>query len=366
MCTRIPNDAIHATLSEPHITLADVNAPAAPMIDSRYELIRHLGGGAYGEVYEVRDHNQNQIVALKILDPSKCGPWPWAEATTLTRLRSQYILPIWNASVAQGAPYVVTEIATGGTAEDLMGTGSRPTPRDAMRVIRHASRGAARAHDDGIVHRDIKLENIFLKQDQGGALLGDFGLAHPLNNGLAPRAGTPLTMAPDPSSSAQSDVYSLGCSLYRLLTGVYPYEDKSPSDEVELFKLAAAGKPTPLRDLAPHVSTGLATVVHTAMHVDPAKRYQTATEFDSALGQLRPPKRDWVSQVPHSGYSLCWLSECPKPIAVCVQPNTPSSTNRIRVERVHSGNRIVKHCTDSVRASQTSAALKRVFRELGC
>lgn len=343
-----------------------MNNQAVPVIDARYELIRHLGGGNYGEVYEVKDHNQGQIVALKILDPAKCGPWPWAEATTLTRLRSQYILPIWNASVAQGAPYVVTELATGGTSEDLMAAGRRPTPKEAMRVIRHASRGAARAHDDGIVHRDIKLENIFLKQDQEGALLGDFGLAHPLMNGIAPRAGTPLTMAPDPSSSAQSDVYSLGCSLYRLLTGVYPFEDKNPSNEAELFKLAVAGKPTPVRNLAPHASTGLGKVVQKAMHTDLTKRYRTATELDSALGQLAPAERDWQCQAPHSGHTICWTSSCAKAINVCVHPGTRGSTNQIHVAYVGSGNKIHKHCSSSVRVSKTPAELKRVFRDLGC
>lgn len=345
-----------------------VSYSAGGVIDSRYRVRQNLGKGSYGEVYEVEDLIQQQIVALKLLDLQAQSNWPWArEAVLLTQLRSEFILPVWNASIFAGTPYIVTEVANGGAANALIANGNRPTPRIAVRLIREASRGAARAHDAGVVHRDIKLENIFLNEN-GGALLGDFGMACPLVNGVAPKDGTPATAAPEVfrdggESSVLSDIYSLGCSLYALLTGKYPYHDRQPQPDIaELQRLAATGTPTPLRDLAPHASVGLAKIVHKAMHLDPAERYATATELDSALGNLSPPKRDWTCHIPQPD-STRWVSDCAKPIEVCVQPIS-ASTNQIHVAYVNSRRRITEHCSSKSR-SQTSAALKRVFKGLG-
>ncbi len=204
-----------------------MSVSAGTVVGNRYEILRPLGRGASGEVYEVRDHHQDHLVALKLLDPTVVGPWPWHEATQLTRLRSEYILRVWNADVVAGVPYIVTELATSGTVADVLLAQGPFSPGEAVKAIRHASRGAARTHDDRIVHRDIKLENLFVGEN-GHVLLGDFGLAHPMDaSRTAPMAGTPAKMAPEVlaggRTSPSSDIYSLGASLYRLLCGQGPY-----------------------------------------------------------------------------------------------------------------------------------------------
>lgn len=347
--------------------LAWVVLQVGVVLDNRYEVLSHLGNGSFGEVYEVRDHHQGQVVALKLLDPTKLGPWPWTEPTQLTRLRSDFILPVWNASTAAGIPYVVTDVARGGTVEDAIAT--RPmVPSDAIQAIRHGARGASRTHDEGIVHRDIKPGNLFVTAE-GRTLLGDFGLAHPLNAaGEAPAAGTPATRAPEVMNggptSVFSDVYSLGASLYRLLAGTYPYLDEPRPTFDDLNNAVQSEPPTALRDLAQHVNRGFAAVVERAMEKAPGDRYASAAELDAALGRLRYPDRLWQPLEPHDGHQRCWETRDTGPtgVAVCVIPSGRGGETLVR--NVPSGRRILRLC-DRVPRSRLNAKLRGIFEDLG-
>lgn len=348
-----------------------MSLPVGVILDGRYEVRGSLGQGSYGEVYEVFDHTQQQTVALKLLDPNTCGPWPWHEAVQLTRLRSEYILPVWNAAIANGVPYIVTEVASNGTANRLCSTLPGATPADAVRAVRQAARGVARAHDDGVAHRDIKLENLFIGAD-GVVRLGDFGIAHPLVNGRAPAHGTAITMAPEVllggDVSVASDVYSLGCCLYCLLTGWYPYTDLNPTDVGALRVLVAAGPPTPVRDLAPHVTRGLATRVDRALAQSPSDRQDSAAQLDSTLGELPPAARHWRRAATHVGHALCWESVPPPrdAIRVCVLPSqSRASRLDIDVARISSGNRIRSRCKAGVTTAALPGALRATFEGLG-
>jgi eukaryotic-like serine/threonine-protein kinase len=344
--------------------------PPGTFIDGRYEVRGFLGLGSYSEVYEVFDHNQHQVVALKLLDPTKSGPWPWQEAVQLTRLRSDFILPVWNAAIFSGIAYIVTELATNGTAERLVSVLPRPAPMAAVRLTRQAARGATRAHDDGVVHRDIKLENLFL-DGKGGVRLGDFGLAHPLIGGFAPTGGTPATMAPEvmaggPTSVA-SDVYSLGCCIYQLLTGWSPYLDRNPLDLAALHQMAATSAPTSVRDLAPHVSRALASRIDRALARDPSDRYGSAAEFDADLGRVPAPALNWQPVPTHAGHIGCW--ECAPPpgsaLRVCVVMPSSGGGTDIEVARVGSNRRVAKLCRKNVQNRATLGALRAAFEALG-
>ena len=346
--------------------LARVVQQPGAILDNRYEVISHLGNGSYGEVYEVRDHHQGQVVALKLLDPTKLGSWPWNEPTQLTRLRSDFVLPVWNASTAAGIPYVVTDLATGGTVEDAVA--SHPmVPSDAILTIRHAARGTSRTHDERIVHRDIKPANLFVSAN-GRVQLGDFGLAHPMNDaGEAPGAGTPATQAPEVITggvtSVSSDVYSLGASLYRLLTGSFPYLDQPRPTRNDLEAAVRAGPPTSVRDLAQHVSRGLAAVVERAIERSPASRQASAAELDAALGRLRHPERSWQLLESHDGHERCWETrDGVSGIAVCVIPS--GRGGEILVRNSPSGRRILKHC-QRVTRSRLASKLRKIFEDLG-
>ena len=203
------------------------------------------------------------------------------------QLESPYILEFQNADIDEGVPFLVTALATNGSANTPMTPIGAP-PDEAIRWVRHTCRGAARTHASGLLHRDIKPHNLFLTAS-GEAQLGDFGIAVLMDaNGEASPGGG--------NTSVASDVYSLGATLYALLSGKYSN---------------AYGDP-PIRDLALHVSQALAQRVHTAIAPDPADRYHTPAEFDAALGDLPAAvRRNWRRTDEHAGHQCCFRGEAP-------------------------------------------------------
>lgn len=304
--------------------------PVGTILDGRYEVLGFLGRGGYGEVYRVRDRYLSTIVALKLL-VGLASPNVWAEAQALMQLRSAYILEVRNADVVAGVPYLVTELAVHGSADARMApVGVHPDL--AVRWIRHVSRGVSRTHADRLLHRDIKPHNMFLNEN-GDALLGDFGIAVLMDvRGEGPPLGTPVTRAPEVTAGAnttvQSDVYSLGASLYALLAGRFPAQTGYAA----------------LRDAAPHIPRALAERVHKAMAANPADRYDSASNFDSALGDLPAVDRRWMRTDEHSGHTLCFRGSAKgkADATVCLVP----AGKRWAVQAQHdpSGRKITPAC----------------------
>lgn len=206
------------------------------VLAGRYQVTRRLGDpsrDAQGEAFEVKDLNTDEVVAIKLLNHNQLGTWH--EARLLTQLRDDHILPIRNADLASGQPYIVTQLATHGTlASRLEATGRIGIePAQAVRWVRQACQAIARTHAAGLVHTDVKPDNLFL-DEHDNVQLGDYGYANLMNrDGLGYAAGTVWTMAPETAqaildnqlgSSIRSDVYGLGATLYELLTGQPPYQ----------------------------------------------------------------------------------------------------------------------------------------------
>jgi serine/threonine-protein kinase len=315
---------------------------AGTLIADRYEVVRWLGSGSFGEVYEVSDRYQNAVLALKLIG-SAAGAGTWAEAQVLTQLRSNYLLPVWNADYFAGVPFLVTDVAAHGTLADRFSPVGVSLPI-AVRWTISVCRGAQRTHDANLLHRDIKPDNVFLTA-QDEALLGDFGLACLMNAaGEGPFGGTAVTMAPEVAAggatSRSSDVYSIGATLYALLAGRYPHEGPAVRANV------VAGPPPPIRDRAPQVSIALAQRVAKAMARDPADRYATPAEFAADLGLMTMPARGWSRTDEHgaAGHVACWRGEEAGKVdaTVCiVQVGT-----RFSIEAAHqpSGRRITAAC----------------------
>jgi serine/threonine protein kinase len=310
--------------------MSAVPLPVGALIASRYEVLEYLGSGGYGEVYRVRDHHLDATFALKLMRRF-ASTNVWAEGQILMRLRSQYILEVENADIDAGVPFLVTAFAANGSADGPMDPIGVP-PERAVRWVRHACRGAARTHASRLLHRDIKPHNLFLTAS-GEAQLGDFGVAVLMDaNGEAASFGTPVTRAPEVTAggntSVASDVYSLGATLYALLSGGYSN---------------VLGDP-PIRDVAPHVSLALAQRVHTAIAPDPADRYGSPAEFDAALGDLPVPRRAWRRTDEHAGHTACFRGEAPgkTDATVCLMP----AGTRWEVVARHqpSGRRITAAC----------------------
>lgn len=156
-----------------------------------------------------------------------------------------------------------------------------------------------------------------------------------------------------------ADVYSLGVCIYTAVTGKFPYQAHA-DDVAELTRAVAAGPPEPVRDLAPTVSRGFATVVETAMARAPADRY-TAAGLDAALGRIVFDV-EWTRD-DHAGHDSCWRYVGGSPVGVCV-----SRSGRwydINVTHLGSGRRIRNHCHASVLAGAVPGRLRRIFENLG-
>jgi serine/threonine-protein kinase len=334
----------------------------------RYEILEQLGDGVAGEVWKARDTHQDQIVALKIFRPGLSTIHVYGEASILTALEGDQILRVYNADTFQDIPYIATKVAALGTAEGLLRSNRWGLPADVVRSwVRQVLVGLGACHDRQLLHRDIKPANMFLETTEI-ALLGDFGLAYQLDaDGTAPADGSPHTIAPEMWESGRgtkaSDIYSMGVSTYRLLTGRWPFDADSRE---ELKRLAVEGRFVRLRDLAPQLSRRLADRVEAAMARDPAGR-PAWREMHEALGQHGVVSRVWRRHSPHNGHEQCWDEIGPNSAtrhAVCVFAKTAKLAG-IEVRHADGAqHRITSKCRESVDRGRLGSSLRDVFDHL--
>lgn len=336
------------------------------VVAGRYEVIRELGRGSFGQVLEVIDHTLGTVCALKLLsDDIFVGPW--AESQILRGLRGEFILPILNADVVANSRYVVTEVMTGGTVHDcIVPSVGMPVER-AVRWAREACQGVARVHDSGLIHGDIKPGNLFLDH-RGEVLVGDFGLAQRLDaNGAARAVGTPDTMAPEAAAALvrlvssdltytmSCDIYSLGATLFWMLAGV-----PASSGMSSLHDIATQPRPD-IWDVAPHLSQGLRNVVNKAISFDNSQRQTSASELAAELGRCASRDRTWDRVAPHTGHEQCYIGfKGGSVIEVCVARDNATRVN-ITARHAGSGRRVRKGERTSTR-SALPASLRSVFR----
>jgi eukaryotic-like serine/threonine-protein kinase len=348
-------------------------------IGNRYDIKRKLGEGGQGDVYEADDTYEGDVVALKLLTAVAPGG-TWAEARILRRLSDPHILPIRNADVDRGRPYLVTEFARHGTLETrLAATGSCGLRvDDVVRLTRQACNGLARAHSERLLHNDVKPGNLFLNAE-GECLVGDFGGASLIPLGAtttAPGAVTPETMAPEvaasfggsgtPAASIRSDVYSLGATAYWLLAARPTYSFPEPENFPAMAAIVVANEPARLRDLAPHVPSYVAKAVERALKRDPADRFATVIEFAAALGQRPQVGRRWARTDEHEGHLSCWRGEPESggsTYVVCLEEGARSSQAEITTRHASSGKRILTACR-TVSRRNWAQPIRSVIRAL--
>lgn len=351
-----------------------------PLIAGRYLVRRPLGSpGAQGEVYEVLDTHENDVVALKVLTALPPGG-PWLEAQVLRRLADPHILPIRNADHASGQPYLVTELAAHGALDGRLATAGTCGLEvdDVVRWIRQACHGVARAHALSLLHNDVKPANLFLNE-QGECLVADFGFAAIVSPGstfATPPGATAETAAPEvavgwgtphPTASVLSDVYSLGATAYWLFAARPPHDFAGAADVASRMATVASHTPPRLRDLAPHVPPHVATAVETAMARAPRDRYGSVTELAAALGARPSVTRKWRRTDEHSGHLACWRGEpqgAGSTFVLCLEAGARPTQRMITTIHGGSGNRVTRGC----RAATTrgwAQAVRSVMRALG-
>lgn len=271
-----------------------------------------LGEGAMGKVYRAFHAGLAKTVAIKVLHPEAVAAPTVAlrfqsEAQTASRLDHPNSLRIYDFGVDgdDRLLYIAMEFLEGVTFRDVLAQAGRVPPARMGWIVGQVCSALAAAHDQGVIHRDVKPENIMLTTRRGDhGLVGDFvkvcdfGLAKMLDapsegEGRGPLTqhgtilGTPAYMSPEQAKGEavdhRADVYSVGVMMYRALAGVNPFHAES-AWAVALKQIADL--PPPLLEQAPDVDPRLAAIVHKTLEKDPADRFQSARELKQALEEV--------------------------------------------------------------------------------
>jgi eukaryotic-like serine/threonine-protein kinase len=336
----------------------------------RYDIIGRLGGGRNGDVWRAVDTNQDMEVALKIFAAGTSTILAYPEAQLLTALEGDHVLRVYNADTWTDIPYIATRIASRGSAEDVVEAQASGIRLDhAVSWVRQALIGLGACHDRGLLHRDVKPANIFLEGDDR-AMIGDFGLAIRLDpvTGLAPMEGTPVTMAPEMwdvgTGGLAADIYSVGVSLFRLVSGDWPVWATTRA----AFKpLVLAGSVTRVRDAAPHVSRRLASRIEKALERDPARRFQSWREMHEELGHPGVVARTWRPIAPHTGHRSCWDEATPVRATRYTVCAFADRSDLVEVETrrdTTARTRVVRHCRAGIRQIDLPKRLRAIFEDL--
>ncbi len=252
----------------------------------QYELRSVLGRGATGVVYEARS-DTGERVAVKLIDAGfvrdeAAHDRLRREATILCALRDDHLVRVVEFVDSEAEPYLVVEYVDGASLRAVLGQTSRLAPADLIEIMDDLLVGLGVAHDHGVIHRDVKPENVLVDR-HGMAKLADFGLALSRRDASTPfRAGegTPAYMSPEQvrgeSLDARSDLYGAGCVLHELLTGGPPFVRDSAFAVMEAH---TAAEVPPMAD----VPDALTAVTQRALQKDPAQRFDDANAFRAAL-----------------------------------------------------------------------------------
>ena len=260
----------------------------------KYEVLDEIGHGGMATVYRARDSSLDRFVALKVLHPhlqrtSEARARFTREAKSVAKLRHPHILEIYDYSgEASDETYIAAELLTGPTLKDFVLEHKDVPPEIAVCIALQLADALGEAHAKGIIHRDVKPENVLIHEDRC-VKLTDFGIAYMVDahtfTVTGQILGSPGHMAPEQveggTCDVRSDVFSLGTVLYFCATGRLPFVGRNPH---HLLKLLLEGEyPDPLR-LRPAIGEDLAAIIRKALARAPGDRYQSAAEM---AGELR-------------------------------------------------------------------------------
>ncbi|MBI3270526.1 MAG: VCBS repeat-containing protein [Planctomycetes bacterium] len=294
--SRDPSLATAGDAARPATLSGDVGV--RPGSFGRYEILEELGRGGMGIVYKARQAEIGRIVALKVLlAGSLAGEEDLRrfrrEAAAAASLSHPGIVAVHDVGVVEGRPYFTMEFIQGKSLASRVAEAGPLPPPEALRLLRRICEAVHHAHEHGLVHRDLKPDNVLVRPD-GSPVVTDFGLAKPMadNEHLTASGvllGTLVYMSPEQASGdlsdvgPLSDVYSLGAVLYQLLTGRPPFEGVNP---VSLLAHVILDDPVPPKVLRPGLASDVQTICLTAMAKSPARRYPSAQAFADDIGRF--------------------------------------------------------------------------------
>ena len=267
------------------------------MLDDRYEILELIGTGGMANVYKARCHRLNRLVAIKILKSDLADNADFRrrfhdESQAVAQLSHANIVSVYDVSTNPDREYIVMELIDGITLKQYMEKRGQLNWRESLHFITQIMRGLSHAHSRGIIHRDIKPQNIMVLRD-GSVKVADFGIACLANAGqtLTQEAlGSVHYISPEQARGdridARSDIYSAGVVLYEMLTGRLPFEGDS-AVSVAIQHLSSV--PLAPRDIDPSIPEPLELICMKAMNSDPNKRYASA---DAMIEDLEKFRRD--------------------------------------------------------------------------
>ena len=275
-----------------------IGASFAPgtVLGARYEILQLLGQGGMGAVYKAKDLELDRAVALKVIRPELA-----IHPEILQRFKQELILArqithrnvirIFDLSEASGIKFITMEFIEGQDLKSLLNDKGRLSPEEAVRILEQVCLALEVAHSEGVVHRDLKPQNIMIDR-HGRVAVMDFGIARSIETGGMTQTGmlvgTPDYMSPEQVMGervdARSDLFAIGVILYELLAGSLPY--KADTGQAAMYKRTRE-TPRPLSVVEPSVPPLLSDVVAKCLQIDPKLRYQSAHEILSDLEAWR-------------------------------------------------------------------------------
>jgi hypothetical protein len=256
----------------------------------KFLLLQLLGAGGMGGVYRARDESLNREVAIKVMLQSLGEDVNFVEtfqreAQAAARLNHPHIAQIYSFGQWYGQPYIVMELVSGGSFDKMMATQGALEPAVAMHIGVQIAEGLREAAEAGLVHGDVKPENILFDQEKNAKLV-DFGLAAMQSGPGNDVWGTPFYIAPEKvrrqKADFRSDIYSLGATLYHAIAGVPPFDGV---DATAVVKARFDGPPKPLRDLrGAAIPEEVEAVIGRMLEIEPQMRFPT---YGSLLGDMR-------------------------------------------------------------------------------
>jgi serine/threonine protein kinase len=264
-------------------------------LGAQYEIDSEIGRGGMSVVFRARDRRLNRPVAVKVLPPELAHDPAirtrfTREAQMAAQLTHAHIVPIYDVGEQEGLAYFVMALVHGGNLATLLTREPKQPIEEARRLLAEIADALAYAHLRGVIHRDIKPDNILLDENNGRAMVTDFGIARAMEvstrltaTGIA--VGTPAYMSPeqalgDREVDGRSDLYSLGVLGYQMLTGRLPF---SAGNSMALLLKHVSEPPRPISELRPEAPRTLRDAIERALMKSPEDRWPTATALREAL-----------------------------------------------------------------------------------
>ncbi len=304
-------------------TRGDAIPPVTALAD-RYAVERELGHGGMATVYLAEERKHGRKVAIKVLKPELTASVDAnrfsREIQIVARLSHPHIVPLIDSGETAGVLYYVSAYVPGGSLRDRLERDGQLPISDALRIAGEIGSALAYAHRNDFVHRDVKPENILFAD--GLAVLADFGIAtaccepgtEPITaNGIA--IGTPAYMSPEQASGEsnldpRSDVYSLACVLYEMLTGRPPFQGNSLRATMVQHLTAT---PPALRAARPEVPPAVESAIARALAKDPNDRFASVSDFITALGTTDEPRPRFSASATRAIAVLPFVNASPEP-----------------------------------------------------